>query len=201
MPPKRAEQQPPPPRRSQPFRPPGPAKRSTSSASAVPISVPDSDQDEDEDEEDEFGTALDLDAVDIAALTQQPPAPQRQKPTPFSRAARSPIEQEAQEEEEQQENQQKSLGETDTPALPAALLTRIMASQFKHEDTGVSRGANEMLARYVRVFVLEAVARSAAAKRDGDEKDGDGEGRGEADMWLEAADLEGVAPGLVLDFC
>lgn len=79
----------------------------------------------------------------------------------------------------------------DIPGIPAALLTRIAHSHFQHADTGLSAAGQAALGRYVDIFVREAVARAAEVQRKRE---------GEGDIWLDAADLETIAPGLLMDF-
>lgn len=55
------------------------------------------------------------------------------------------------------------------------------------------------MAKYVDVFVREALAR-AAYERSGTGRDGRGGGGGVSDGFLEVEDLEKMAPQLVLDF-
>lgn len=50
--------------------------------------------------------------------------------------------------------------------IPPALLTRLLHEFFERGDTRVSRDANAAAARYMDVFVREAIAR-AAAEREG----------------------------------
>lgn len=65
----------------------------------------------------------------------------------------------------------------------------------------ISKDANTLTARYLDIFVREAVARAALAQKERKESgetivdDDMGE-----DIWLDTRDLEEVAPGLVLDF-
>ena len=70
-----------------------------------------------------------------------------------------------------------------------------MHESFTQTDTGLSRGAQTLMARYIDVFVREAVARAAEEQRR--------KGGGDEDVggtWVDAADLEAVVPGLLMDF-
>ncbi|KAH2185835.1 hypothetical protein KXW61_008899 [Aspergillus fumigatus] len=84
------------------------------------------------------------------------------------------------------------------PAIPPKLLTRLLHHHFKSEKTKIAKDANEVVAKYVDVFVREALARAAyeraegLADRPGEISIGDG--------FLEVEDLEKMAPQLVLDF-
>ena len=60
-------------------------------------------------------------------------------------------------------------GEEEAPAatIPPDLLTRLLHQFFEKEGTRISRDANAAVARYVDVFVREAIARAAAEKQGG----------------------------------
>lgn len=102
--------------------------------------------------------------------------------------------------------------ETDEiPLLPAPLLTRLLHESFEDKNVKISRDANTLMARYMDIFVREAVARAAEAHVEGKarrkrerEKNGDVNMGDEDDdddgTFLEMADLEEVAGGLVMDF-
>jgi centromere protein X len=60
------------------------------------------------------------------------------------------------EEEEQPEN-----------AIPPELLTRILHEFFQKDDTRITKDANEAVARYMDIFVREAIARAAAEGEGG----------------------------------
>jgi hypothetical protein len=51
--------------------------------------------------------------------------------------------------------------------IPAELLTRILYEFFEREGTRITRDANAAVARYVDVFVREAIARAAVERRGG----------------------------------
>lgn len=69
-------------------------------------------------------------------------------------------------------------------AIPPDLLVRILHTFFDRDGTRISRDANAAVAKYMDVFVKEAIAR-AAAERSG--------------AFLEVGDLEKIAPQLLLD--
>ncbi|KAF2148571.1 hypothetical protein K461DRAFT_297975 [Myriangium duriaei CBS 260.36] len=186
--------------------------------------------DEEDDDDDEFGTVLSLDGLDIDTLAapatttsntaRAAPAPAPARPS-TSRAAppRSPTPDVDVEEDDPLSPARANVpdlvgGVADAaaaaaaiPGVPPALLARIMHECFSSPYTQISRPAHEMMGRYVDVFVREAVARAAAAQREkasakegGGGGGGGGGGLGEGDVWLDAAELEEVAPGLVMDF-
>ncbi|EGS23047.1 uncharacterized protein CTHT_0015320 [Thermochaetoides thermophila DSM 1495] len=64
------------------------------------------------------------------------------------------------------------------------LLTRILHEFFEKEDTRITKDANAAVAKYVDIFVREAIARAAVER-----------GRG----FLEVEDLEKIAPQLLMD--
>ncbi|POS72899.1 hypothetical protein DHEL01_v208707 [Diaporthe helianthi] len=68
--------------------------------------------------------------------------------------------------------------------IPSELLTRILHEFFERDGTRITKDANNALAKYMDIFVKEAIAR-AAAERDGG--------------FLEVEDLEKIAPQLLFD--
>lgn len=76
--------------------------------------------------------------------------------------------------------------EDDEPqqTIPPELLTRLLHTFFEKDGTRISKDANEAVAKYMDVFVREAIARAAVEKNGG---------------FLEVEDLEKVAPQLLLD--
>ncbi|KAI0124866.1 CENP-S associating centromere protein X-domain-containing protein [Xylariales sp. AK1849] len=68
--------------------------------------------------------------------------------------------------------------------IPPELLTRLLHEFFEKDGTRISKNANEAVAKYMDVFVREAIARAAVEKEGG---------------FLEVDDLEKVAPQLLLD--
>lgn len=68
------------------------------------------------------------------------------------------------------------------PTIPPKLLTRLLHHHFQNEKTKVAKDANAVVAKYVDVFVREAIARAAYERA---EADGAGGGRGVGDGFLE----------------
>ncbi|THZ96536.1 hypothetical protein D6C82_06995 [Aureobasidium pullulans] len=86
------------------------------------------------------------------------------------------------------------------PLLPSSLLTRLLHESFDDKSVKIGKDANALTARYLDLFVREAVARAAEVARERKEiKEAGGQGDGD-DVWLDVQDLEEVAPGLVMDF-
>ncbi|KAF7720129.1 Uncharacterized protein PECH_001157 [Penicillium ucsense] len=83
------------------------------------------------------------------------------------------------------------------PQIPAKLLTRLLHHHFQNEKTKIAKDANTVVAKYVDVFVREAIAR-AAYERAGPESTASG--RRIDDGFLEVEDLEKMAPQLTMDF-
>ncbi|KAB8070798.1 CENP-S associating centromere protein X-domain-containing protein [Aspergillus leporis] len=82
------------------------------------------------------------------------------------------------------------------PAIPPKLLTKLVHHHFKRDKTKMAKDANEVVAKYVDVFVREALARAAFERAEGNA----GVEMGVGDGFLEVEDLEKMAPQLVLDF-
>ncbi|KAL2149750.1 hypothetical protein VTH82DRAFT_8402 [Thermothelomyces myriococcoides] len=74
--------------------------------------------------------------------------------------------------------------EDDRAKIPPELLTRILHGFFGREETRITRDANAAVARYMDVFVREAIARAAVERQGG---------------FLEVEDLEKIAPQLLMD--
>ncbi|KAJ3575788.1 hypothetical protein NPX13_g3912 [Xylaria arbuscula] len=68
--------------------------------------------------------------------------------------------------------------------IPPELLTRILHEFFEKDGTRISKDANKAVAKYMDIFVREAIARTAVEKGKG---------------FLEVEDLEKVAPQLLMD--
>ncbi|SPQ27157.1 e06327cc-4b78-42d9-a1dd-580f55d66c8b [Thermothielavioides terrestris] len=85
------------------------------------------------------------------------------------------VEEVLEEEEEEEEEREK---------IPPELLTRILHEFFEKEGTRITRDANAAVARYMDVFVREAIARAAVERASG---------------FLEVEDLEKIAPQLLMD--
>ncbi|OJJ45752.1 hypothetical protein ASPZODRAFT_133622 [Penicilliopsis zonata CBS 506.65] len=85
------------------------------------------------------------------------------------------------------------------PTIPSKLLTRLLHQHFRNEKTKIAKDANEVVAKYVDIFVREALAR-AAYERTESQASATGATRSGGDGFLEVEDLEKMAPQLVLDF-
>ncbi|KAI1425568.1 CENP-S associating centromere protein X-domain-containing protein [Xylaria sp. FL1777] len=68
--------------------------------------------------------------------------------------------------------------------IPPELLTRVLHEFFEKDGTRISKDANKAVAKYMDIFVREAIARTAVEKGSG---------------FLEVEDLEKVAPQLLMD--
>ncbi|KAI9655700.1 MAG: hypothetical protein M1829_000612 [Trizodia sp. TS-e1964] len=79
-----------------------------------------------------------------------------------------------------------------TPSIPPALLTRLLHENMTDSRMKIGKSANKAIAKYMEIFVREALARAAQEMMDGDS--------GGRDAFLEVEDLEKLAPQLLLDF-
>ena len=97
-------------------------------------------------------------------------------------------------------------------------MTRLLHHHFQNDKTKVAKDANAVVAKYVDVFVREAIARAAFERAEADSASGgrnanDGflevccysfplrPGRGDANsVMLQVEDLEKMAPQLTMDF-
>jgi Protein of unknown function (DUF2008). len=70
------------------------------------------------------------------------------------------------------------------PKIPSKLLTRLLHQHFQNEKTKVAKDANNVVAKYIDVFVREAIARSAYERT---ESDGNTGGRSLGDGFLEVS--------------
>ncbi|PWY95336.1 hypothetical protein BO94DRAFT_531255 [Aspergillus sclerotioniger CBS 115572] len=84
---------------------------------------------------------------------------------------------------------------TNDPVIPPKLLTRLLHHHFQNQKTKIAKDANTVVAKYVDVFVREALARAAFERREAV-----GKGVSVGDGFLEVEDLEKMAPQLVMDF-
>ncbi|KAL4752462.1 CENP-S associating centromere protein X-domain-containing protein [Aspergillus terricola var. indicus] len=84
------------------------------------------------------------------------------------------------------------------PLIPPKLLTRLLHHHFRNEKTKIAKDANAVVAKYIDVFVREAVARAAFERAEA--QGGAGGGGGIADGFLEVEDLEKMGPQLAMDF-
>lgn len=69
---------------------------------------------------------------------------------------------------------------TSDPAIPGKLLTRLLHHNFQNEKTKIAKDANEVVAKYIDVFVREALARAAYERAEVG-----GNGRSVGDGFLE----------------
>jgi len=111
-------------------------------------------------------------------------------------------------------NQTEDVASSD-PKIPPKLLTRLLHHNFHNEKTKVAKDANDVVAKYVDVFVREAIARAAYERA---ETDGAGGARSigdgflevcsillgcfaqDANLMMQVEDLEKMAPQLTMDF-
>ncbi|GLA25669.1 hypothetical protein M752DRAFT_326274 [Aspergillus phoenicis ATCC 13157] len=84
---------------------------------------------------------------------------------------------------------------TNDPVIPPKLLTRLLHHHFQNEKTKIAKDANTVVAKYVDVFIREALARAAFERSEAV-----GKGAAVGDGFLEVEDLEKMAPQLVMDF-
>ncbi|KAJ0425844.1 CENP-S associating centromere protein X-domain-containing protein [Aspergillus carlsbadensis] len=80
------------------------------------------------------------------------------------------------------------------PLIPQKLLTKLLHHHFRKEKTKIAKDANAVVAKYIDVFVREAVARAAYERSES------GTGGGVRDGFLEVEDLEKMGPQLAMDF-
>ncbi|KAF3070459.1 hypothetical protein GL218_00374 [Daldinia childiae] len=74
--------------------------------------------------------------------------------------------------------------EEERKTIPPELLTHVLHQFFEKDGTRVSKDANAAIAKYMDIFVREAIARTVVEKEKG---------------FLEVEDLEKIAPQLLLD--
>lgn len=91
------------------------------------------------------------------------------------------------------EEQEDDSDEEERPTVPSDLVTRLLYEFFESDKTKITKDANEAVARYVDIFVREAIARSVVEREGGN---GTTTAGGE---FLEVEDLEKVVPQLLLD--
>ena len=66
------------------------------------------------------------------------------------------------------QEEEEELDEEDKPkTIPPELLTRILHEFFEKDSTRITKDANNTVAKYMDVFVREAIARAAAERRSG----------------------------------
>ena len=79
------------------------------------------------------------------------------------------------------------------PSIPPKLLTKLLHHHFENDQTRIGKDASKLVGQYMETFVREALARAAYERAKVD----DG---GAAKDFLEAEDLEKLAPQLLMDF-
>ncbi|KAK2607892.1 hypothetical protein N8I77_006535 [Diaporthe amygdali] len=125
-------------------------------------------------------------AVASSAISKKPSATakgkQRAQPSESPEPRRRDDSEEAMDVDEDLEDD----GDDEEPekTIPPELLTRILHEFFEKDGTRITKDANNAVAKYMDIFVKEAIAR-AAAERDGG--------------FLEVEDLEKIAPQLLFD--
>jgi cobalamin biosynthesis Mg chelatase CobN len=67
--------------------------------------------------------------------------------------------------------------ESGEPAIPPKLLTKLLHHHFQNEKTKITKDANAVVAKYVDIFVREALARAAYERAEGDANADTGGGR------------------------
>ncbi|KAK3396740.1 CENP-S associating centromere protein X-domain-containing protein, partial [Sordaria brevicollis] len=109
----------------------------------------------------------------------------------------SDLEDQDQDDEEESDEEEE---DEDRPTVPSDLLTHLLYEFFESDKTKITKDANEAVAKYVDIFVREAIARSVV-ERQGGNNGGTitGGGGGVGGGFLEVEDLEKVVPQLLLD--
>lgn len=64
--------------------------------------------------------------------------------------------------------------ESGEPAIPPKLLTKLLHHHFQNPKTKIAKDANEVAAKYIDIFVREALARAAYERTEGNKDTGDG---------------------------
>ncbi|KAL2366854.1 hypothetical protein RJZ56_000186 [Blastomyces dermatitidis] len=95
--------------------------------------------------------------------------------------------------------------ESSDPQIPPKLLTTLLHRHFQDDKTKIAKDAGRVVAKYVDIFVREALARAAYERTEGQSsksgsRDASGRARAKVDSYLEVEDLEKLAPQMVLDF-
>ena len=79
------------------------------------------------------------------------------------------------------------------PSIPPKLLTKLLHHHFENDQTRIGKDANKLVGKYMETFIREALARAAYERAKV-------EGGGATKDFLEAEDLEKLAPQLLMDF-
>jgi hypothetical protein len=64
--------------------------------------------------------------------------------------------------------------ESGEPAIPPKLLTKLLHHHFQNPKTKIAKDANEVAAKYIDIFVREALVRAAYERTEGNKDTGDG---------------------------
>lgn len=78
--------------------------------------------------------------------------------------------------------------------IPERLLGRLLQEGFEDDNTKIHRGAMELTAKYMELFVREAISRAVVERKEATKRGG------VTDGFLQVEDLEKLTPQLVLDF-
>ncbi|KAJ5088511.1 hypothetical protein N7456_012127 [Penicillium angulare] len=84
-----------------------------------------------------------------------------------------------------------------TPQINPKLMTAIFHHFLKNDKTRISKDADAMMAKYMDLFVREAIARGKLERDLVNESKGRS---GPGDNFIEVEDLETLAPWLIMDF-
>ncbi|KAJ5259229.1 hypothetical protein N7478_012210 [Penicillium angulare] len=84
-----------------------------------------------------------------------------------------------------------------TPQINPKLMTAIFHHFLKNDKTRISKDADAMMAKYMDLFVREAIARGKLERDLVNESKGRS---GSGDNFIEVEDLETLAPWLIMDF-
>jgi histone H3/H4 len=160
--------------------------------------------DEDDEDTDDFTSAPRKAPPPTTTTTHELPAAKRQKTLPPPRLpSLSPLSSAAQPvPPPPPKHPAAAIGtkKDDIPLLPSALITRLLHESFEEKSTKIGKEANALTARYLDLFVREAVARATEVARERKEMREAGGQNVDDGVWLDVNDLEEVAPGLVMDF-
>lgn len=85
---------------------------------------------------------------------------------------------------------------TNDPVIPPKLLTRLLHHHFQNEKTKIAKDANTVVAKYVDVFVREALARAAFERSEAV-----GKGAAVGDGFLEVCSLFFSFSSFVIIWC
>lgn len=131
---------------------------------------------------------------------------QRAQPSESPEPRRRDDSEEAMEVDEDLENDEDD--EEPEKTIPPELLTRILHEFFEKDGTRITKDANNALAKYMDIFVKEAIARAAAERDGGFLEVGLGTNRRTRvietreltrSCYLQVEDLEKIAPQLLFD--